>query len=77
MVRQITVSALDAFWAQVAELAPEISGDMGPGEVDPLERMALKTVALWFTNNHPQFDWENNWAAIDTLHQAVNDPRSI
>lgn len=77
MVRQITESALDAFWARVADLAPEISGDMAPGEVDPLEHIALQTVALWFTNNHPQFDWENNWDAVVALQKAASDPRAI
>jgi hypothetical protein len=55
-VCEVTKGALDAFWAHVVEHMPSVpSGDMAPGDCDPLESNARQTVALWVTNNHPAF----------------------
>jgi len=72
-VSQIAESALDAFWERVATLMPAIPGDMAPGEVDQLEEIALLTVAVWITNNHPQFAGEDHYEKSAALRAAARD----
>lgn len=47
-------AAFEAFWDKVSEAYPEVtSGDMAPGEVDPLELAMVQTLQVWLWNNHP------------------------
>jgi hypothetical protein len=72
-VSQIAESALDAFWDRVATLMPGLTGDMAPGETDSLEQIALLTVAVWITNNHPQFAGEEHYEKSAALREAAQD----
>jgi hypothetical protein len=76
VVSQITESALDAFWERVATLLPGIPGDMAPGQTHPLERIALQTLALWVTNNHPQFAGDEGHVAGAGLRATAEDPHA-
>jgi hypothetical protein len=55
-VRACAELALEAFWASAVWQLPSVqSGDMAPGECDPLESIARQTIALWVSNNDPAF----------------------
>jgi hypothetical protein len=71
-VCEVTEGALDAFWAHVAEHMPSVpSGDMAPGECDPLESNARQTVARWVTNNHPKFQDDDDRARTNAFIASV------
>lgn len=51
-LRAVTESALEAFWASVAERFPEAeSGDVSPQPAIELKLAAEKAVAEWIENN--------------------------